>query len=40
MYKLKIGVLFEQPIWLTTYMTTIIYKENVCICTETKTIER
>jgi len=31
-------VLFEQPIWLTTYMTTIIFK--VGICTETKAIDR
>jgi len=32
------GVLFEQPIWLTTYTTTIIYKEKVGICTETKAL--
>jgi len=32
------GMLFEQPIWLTTYMITIIYKEKVDICMETKVI--
>jgi len=39
MYKFR-GVLFEQPIWLTIYMTTIICKEKISICTETKTKER
>jgi len=33
-------VLFEQLIWLTIYVTTIIYKEEICICTEIKVIER
>jgi len=39
-YNNNSGVLFEQPIWLITFMTTIIYKKKVGICTETKTIER
>jgi len=33
-------VLFEQLIWLTTYVSTIIYKEKIVIYTKTKTIER
>jgi len=33
-------VLFKKPIWLTTYVTTIIYKEKVDICTETKAIKK
>jgi len=33
-------VLFEQLIWLTTYVSIIIYKEKVDICIKTKAIER
>jgi len=36
----KRGVLFEQLIWLTIYVTIIIYKEKVGIYIETKIIER
>jgi len=31
---------YLTTIWLTTYGTTIIYKENVDICSKTKAIER